>query len=127
MEQYLVDTNSISDYLSESLSRKGVRFMDSVIDAIPNISIISQIELLCWSTDKMIEQKVKDFISDSLVLNISAEVIDCCVKIRKGKKVKTSDAIIAATALSHGYTLITRNEKDFFGIKDLKIMNPHKL
>ncbi len=37
------------------------------------------------------------------------------------------DAIIAATALAQGLTLITNNEKDFNNIKGLKIVNPFKV
>jgi len=33
MEQYLIDTNVISDYFSASLPENGLQFMDSVIDA----------------------------------------------------------------------------------------------
>lgn len=47
MEHYLIDTNVVSDYLSASYSPAGTAFMDNVIDAIPNMSIITQIELLC--------------------------------------------------------------------------------
>lgn len=101
--------------------------MDSVIDSIPNLSIITQIELLCWMTDSNSEQKVKDFIVDSNVLDISSDVIIYCVNQRKGKKIKTPDAIIAATALAYNYTLITNNEKDFVYIEGLKIINPHKI
>ncbi len=127
MEQYLIDTNVVSDYFSASFSRAGMKFMDKVIDAVPNLSVITHIELLCWKTDVTTEQKVKDFITDSLVWDISTEVIAQCVKLRKGKKIKTPDAIIAATTLAYGYTLITNNEKDFASIKGLKIINPMKL
>ena len=48
MGKYLIDTNCISDYLSASLSQVGMQFMDEVINAVPNISIITQIQLLCW-------------------------------------------------------------------------------
>jgi len=41
MEQYLIDTNVISDYFSASLPASGLLFMDSVIDAVPNLSVIS--------------------------------------------------------------------------------------
>ncbi|MDQ6761144.1 MAG: hypothetical protein M3015_00780 [Bacteroidota bacterium] len=44
MEQYLIDTNIIPDYFTASFSPAGIQFMD----AIPNLSVISQIELLCW-------------------------------------------------------------------------------
>jgi predicted nucleic acid-binding protein len=100
--------------------------MDTVIDAVPKISVITQIELLCWQTDAATEQKIKDFIADSIVLDISPEVIVQCVNLRKGKKIKIPDAIITATALAYGYILITNNEKDFANIKGLKMANPYK-
>jgi len=127
MEQYLIDTNVISDYFTASFSSAGLSFLNTVMDATPNISIITQIELLCWDADEVTEQKVKNFIDDSNVLNIISEVIVQCVHIRKGKKIKTPDAIIAATALAHGYTIITNNEKDFINIAKLKIVNPYNL
>lgn len=126
MEQYLMDTNVVSDYLSDSFFTAGMALMDNAIDSIPNLSIITQIELLCWKTDAATEQKVKDFISDSIILKITPDVITQCVNLRKGKKIKTPDAIIAATALAYGYILITNNEKDFGNIKGLKMVNPHK-
>ena len=127
MEQYLIDTNVISDYLSESFSVKSMALMDGIIDEIPNISIITQIELECCNVSDSITKKVKDFIGDSQVLNINTDVIAQCVKLRKEKKIKTPDAIIAATALAYGFTLITNNVKDFININDLKILNPHNL
>lgn len=100
MEQYLIDTNVVSDYLSASFPAPGIALMDSAIDAVPNVSIITQIELLCWDTDDATTQSVKEFIADSVVLDIGPDVITHCVALRKGKKIKTPDAIIAATALA---------------------------
>lgn len=77
--------------------------------------------------DDITSENVKAFIADSVVLEIDPDVISQCVMIRKGKKIKTPDAIIAATALAHGYTLITNNERDFANIRGLKIINPHKI
>jgi len=125
MGKYLIDTNVISAYLSASLPSKGITLMDSVIDDTPNISVITEIELLCWNTDNLTEQNVKSFIADSNVLNITPDIIAQCIKVRKSKKIKTPDAIIAATALAWGYTIITSNEKDFTNIRGLKIINPN--
>ena len=125
MERYLIDTNVVSDYFSASLPATGLQFMDSIIDAVPILSVITQIELLCWKTDISNEQRVKDFISDSDILDITPDVILHCVNIRRNKKIKTPDAIIAATALAHNYTLVSNNDKDFKGIKGLKYVNPH--
>ncbi|NBC84297.1 MAG: PIN domain-containing protein [Bacteroidetes bacterium] len=127
MGQHLIDTNAVSDYFSASFPSKGLAFMDSIVDSIPNLSVITQIELLCWKTDADKEQKVKDFIADSLVLQIDAEVISNCVHIRRELKIKTPDAIIAATALAYGFILITNNIKDFGKIEGLEIINPHQL
>ena len=127
MERYLIDTNVVSDYFSAALPANGMLFMDVVIDDIPNISIISQIELLCWKTDAAKERQVIDFIADSLVFSITPNIITHCVNIRRNKNIKTPDAIIAATAVAHGYTLITNNERDFTNIRGLRIVNPFKM
>jgi predicted nucleic acid-binding protein len=127
MEHYLIDSNIISDYLLATLPVNGLKFMDNVIDAIPNLSVISQIELLCWKTDAVIEQQIRTFIADSVIFNITPGVIANCVNIRRNKKIKTPDAIIAATAVVHGHTLVTNNEKDFGSIQELKIVNPYKI
>lgn len=127
MEQYLIDTNVVSDYFSASLPVKGMDFMDAVINDIPHLSIITQIELLCWNTDETTTLNVKQFIRDSIVFDITPDVIEHCVNIRKYKKVKTPDAIIAATALAYDLTLITRNNSDFKNITNLKIIDPHSL
>jgi len=127
MEQYLIDTNVVSDYFSASLPISGLNFMDAVIDAVPNLSVITQIELLCWKTDSLEEQRVKDFIEDSVVLDITPNVILHCVDIRRNRKVKTPDAIIAATAIAYDLTLISNNEKDFSQINGLRFINPYKV
>ncbi len=101
--------------------------MDSVFDAIPIISIITEIELLCWKTEDSIENKVQSFMSDSITLEINKEVVEKSVSLRRHKKVKTPDAIIVDTALAYGYTLVTNIEKDFIGIEGLRIVNPMKI
>ena len=41
----------------------------------------------------------------------------------KGRSVGTADALIAATALEHGFTLVTRNVRDF-DCFDVPLLNP---
>jgi predicted nucleic acid-binding protein len=41
----------------------------------------------------------------------------------QGRQVKVADGLIAATALHHGLTLVTRNVKDFSGI-GVQLLNP---
>jgi hypothetical protein len=37
-QQYLIDSNAVIDYLSGKLPEKGKRFMDNVINEIPNLA-----------------------------------------------------------------------------------------
>ncbi len=46
---------------------------------------------------------------------------------RQYHKMKTPDAINAATALIHGLTLISRNVSDFKQISQLQVFNPFEL
>jgi len=127
MGQYLIDTNTASNLLQAKLPENGIALMRSITDAIPNISVITKIELLSWKTTEAVEALVRDFITDSNVLGLDEEITELCVGLRRKKSIKTPDAIIAATALANNYTLITANEKDFSNIKALKVINPHKL
>ena len=127
MERYIIDTNVFSDFLNHSFSQNGMSFLSKLIDSNSKISVITKIELLCWKTDSNTEFWVKEFISKSEVIGIAENVVHNCVNIRRLKKIKTPDAIIAATALTFGYTIITNNTKDFENIEGLKFLNPYKL
>ena len=41
----------------------------------------------------------------------------------RGKQIKVADGLIAATAIHHGLTVVTRNGRDFAGLGVL-VMNP---
>jgi len=49
------------------------------------------------------------------------------IDLRKSKKIKLGDAIIAATALVHNLILISRNTADFINIEGLDIIDPHNM
>jgi predicted nucleic acid-binding protein len=100
-----------------------MEFMDSIIDQIPNISVISEIELLSWKTATI--SRVEEFIRDSTVFTVTPEVVRICVNIRRERKIKTPDAIIAATAIANDLILITDNERDFENIQKLRVVNPN--
>lgn len=127
MGQYLIDNNVISNYFSELLSEKGMDLVSEIIDKTPNISVITEIEALSWiSSDLNKEIVVKDFIQNANVLPLTSSIVKQTIVIRRSKKTKTPDAIIAATAIVNDLSLIT-SDKGFDNIKGLKIIDPKTL
>lgn len=53
-------------------------------------------------------------------------IVAQCIAIRRSHKVKTPDAIIAATAIVHNFTLIT-SDTDFKNIHGLQVIDPHSI
>ena len=124
MGQYLIDNNIISNYFAGKFSNKTMIFIGEIIDKTPNISIITEIEALSWvNSNKIKENIIRDFIKDSRVYNLNPEIIAQTIKIRRSRKIKTPDAIIAATAIVNNFILLT-NDSDFEGIQNLKLLNP---
>ena len=94
----------------------------------PEISIITNIEL--FATKNISQEEyglLEKFVAFSVRHDVNKELIDITIKIRQNYKIKLPDAIIAATAIIHNLTLISRNSKDFNGIEGLEFINPYDL
>lgn len=127
MGQYLIDNNAISNFFSEFFTEKGMDFMAEVLDQTPIISVITEIEALSWiNPDKAKEQIVKAFIEDATVLALTPAIVTQCISIRRSRKIKTPDAIMAATAIVHNLTIIT-SDSDFKNISGLQVIDPLNL
>jgi len=121
---YVIDSNAVIDYLGGLLPESGMLFMNTVINDAPVISIITQIEVLGYNNPSEIETLFKQFIDDSLVIPLNDDIVKKTIEIRKKNKIKTPDAIIAATAIVLGYPLITRNIEDFKKVSSLQTIDP---
>ena len=55
---------------------------------------------------------------------VSETILRRAAGLRRVRKIKLGDAIIAATALETDSELVTRNEQDFCGIQGLRVINP---
>ncbi|MFN8360888.1 MAG: type II toxin-antitoxin system VapC family toxin [Candidatus Kapaibacterium sp.] len=125
---YLLDTNAVINFLEASLPDAGMQMLTSIVDEEPMVSVITQIEALGFSFTSAQEQTtVETFINSSTVLGLSSDIVNTTIAIRKSRKIKLPDAIIAATAIIHDLTLITRNTSDFNNINGLKVIDPHSL
>lgn len=127
MGQFLIDNNVISNFFSGLFTEKGMNFIAEVLDQTPIISVITEIEALSWiNPDKSKEQIVKAFVQDATILSLTPAVVAQCINIRRSQKIKTPDAIMAATAIVHNLTLIT-SDSDFNKINGLQVIDPSKI
>jgi predicted nucleic acid-binding protein len=126
-KQYLIDTNAVIDFLGNKFPESGLNFMNGVIDEIPKVSVVTKIELLGFNAPNEHYITLFNFINDAIVLDLTGNVVDECIEIRKKKKIKLPDAIIAATALVHDLILISHNLADFNTIGGLQVIDPNSL
>jgi predicted nucleic acid-binding protein len=123
---YLFDTNTVIYYLQQQFPTRAMNFIDNLLtNAIPSLSVITEIELLCWKTATPQDIKLlQEFINDSVVIELEKTIKLKTIEIRKQHKIKLPDAIIAATALTYHIPLITRNIIDFKDIAGIILQNP---
>jgi predicted nucleic acid-binding protein len=121
---YFLDSNVIIGYLAGKIPSSGMEIVSEIVSNKPNISVISKIEVLRFNDTPENEAVLEEFINMSNVYPLSNNVVDLTIKLCKQIKIKLPDAIIAATALSEGFTLVTRNINDFNKISALILLNP---
>jgi predicted nucleic acid-binding protein len=127
MDRYSIDNNVISNYFSNAFSEKGTRFLADIIDKTPNLSVITKIEALSWRNPNLAKENlVRIFVNSSNIIALSDSIVEKCIEIRRNCKIKTPDAIIAATAIVNNFTLLT-SDSDFKCIPNLKTINPFDL
>jgi len=125
---YLIDTNIFTLYTQGELSEKGNTLLDGILDSFScQISVITRIELLSWNTDEETTNLIYEFIRLSKEFSLTEEVIIKTAEMRRNKKIKLPDAVIATTAMINDLILISDNDKDFGKIEHLRYVNPRKL
>jgi len=124
-QTYLVDTNIAIYFLDGLLSDEALPFVKTVIESGPVLSVATQIELLGWRFPTPEKRDlVEAFVRQCTILPLTDTVARQAIAIRQVRKIKLGDVIIAATALVHNLTLVTRNVSDFERIDGLTIVNP---
>lgn len=122
---YLLDTNIAIYLLNGTLPINAETYLRPILEETCHLSIVAKIELLGWNFSLAEdEHKAQAFIADSTILSLSDAIATRTIELRKHKKLRLGDAIIAATAIVHDMILLTRNEADFSNLSDLKVINP---
>jgi predicted nucleic acid-binding protein len=107
-EAIVLDSNAVIDIL------KNEDILFTLEQKFPQaafcISVITQIEILGYpGITPEVEKQILDFLADITTVNLDDSIVEAAVAIRRLKTIKLPDAIIAATALALGATLITRD------------------
>lgn len=122
--KYLIDSNILIKFEGRLLPEKAQAYVANIIDEDFNISVIIEIEVLGHHSAT---KEVEEFIGLANLFEIDKAIRTATIQLRKQYKIKLPDAIIAATALTHGFTLVTQNEKDFVNIDGLQVTNPFNI
>jgi predicted nucleic acid-binding protein len=109
---FVADTNFLIDV------HEGKEKVESFLDG----SVISEIELLGWYKLNAAEkEKLQALLSDCFIYELTTEIRKIAIEIRQANKIKTPDAIIAATSKYLQIPLVT-SDKGFKNIADLELI-----
>jgi len=122
--KYLIDTN-IMVYAAAG-DKRAVAFLDQAQRSEwVGYSAITRLELFGFPDLKPVDEgKLKALLACFDEVDVSSAVIEKAIEIRKQKRIKAPDAILAATALLMSAHLATRNVDDFRGVKGLQTTDP---
>lgn len=126
-QRFLIDTNVIIDYTSNRLDDKGSAFAENIFNTGFNTSVVVKIEVLGYNDAPAKMQLLEEFLATAVIYPLDAAIIQKTIELRRIKKLKLGDAIIAATALVYSLTIITRNTSDFKNIDRLTCIDPYTL
>ena len=121
MNQVVIDSNVLISWY-----KSGVILNSKDLTSItPIFSIITKIEVLGFREITNDEIKaINRILNTGGLVYIDDNIAQRTINLRQKYKIRTPDAIIAATALVNNSELWTANTSDFSNIEGLKLHNP---
>lgn len=135
---YLIDTNVISEARKGTKANPGVRafFAQTREQVVPAyLSVVtmgelrSSVEILRHRSDHAQAGMLETWLTDLLaqfadqILTMDSDIAQVWGRLRVPQPEHTLDKQIAATALIHDLTVVTRNERDF-AATGVSVLNP---
>lgn len=115
MARILVDSYVLVDHLRGH--RRFVRGEDDL-----HVSAITRAELFAGRATE--ERRIRRLLEPMTEIDVDTAIAERGGRLRRTTSLRLPDALIAATALEHRLTLVTRNTQDFAGVKALKVRAP---
>lgn len=118
MERFLLDSNIVIGILNGAID-------PPVIGGDICISVITVMEVYAlagMSPDE--ERRIDDALRALRVLPLTVAVARRAGLLARTRRRGAPDLLIAATALTYGFTLITKNLRDYRGIPGLRVRQP---
>lgn len=101
---------------------EGKPVVEPFLDSAIVVSVISEIELLGWhkiSTEDI--ALLRSLLDDCIMFELNADIRKIAIEIRQQVRVKTPDAIVAATARYLQIPLVT-SDKEFKNIPGIELL-----
>jgi predicted nucleic acid-binding protein len=140
MSGYLLDTNCISELARKQPEPRVIAWFESVDEDLLHLSVLTigeirrGIALLAQSArrtrlESWLDVEVRTRFAQR-ILPIDSAVADRWGVLNaraesKGRPLSTADGLLAATAIQHDLTLVSRNEADFAAVA-VVVLNPWK-
>lgn len=124
MVSFLLDSNPIIYYLNQELPPEGKAFVDRLLLDGVACSVITRLEVLGTRMLPNQRARAESLLSLFREVPIDDSTIQQAIALRSVTRIKSIDALIAATALLHDLPLISRNRKDFAAIEGLSLIDP---
>jgi predicted nucleic acid-binding protein len=121
---FLLDSNPIIYYLNQQLPPAGKVFIDQLMLNGVAYSLITRLEVLGARMAANHRSQAEAMLSVMIELPMDDPIVDLAIQLRSTVRIKSIDALIAATARCHELTLVTRNTKDFEAIAGLSLIDP---
>jgi predicted nucleic acid-binding protein len=109
--KYLLDTNFILGLLKATPEVLAIVMERDLLASSCAYSAVTRMELLGYPNITSDEERlISDRLSKFTYLSISPEVEDLAIALRRTRKLKLPDALIAATAIHHSLELLTLDQ-----------------
>lgn len=117
---FLADSNIII----YAITGKHNAAIEFISETFPSVSVITKMEVLGYhNLDRTQFDEFLNFFEIINVIPLTNPIVNKTIEIRKYRKIKLANAIIAATAIVSNLTLVTANLEDFKNIPGLSVLN----